>query len=277
MLVQKCSASKKRRYWSIYLLIRHLASGACSYCRPYVIRTSFDYYKIQPGCELCMCRQDLWTGSSFLQSPRISWSVQTERRSSLSSCSWDHLMGHQCIAAALAVTAFLEPQSYPEAKMFVYRVRRVSVKRTSKPWSLPMSIMSFAWLGTTVITWKACSIAWASSCIPARWLCFRIASRSMWYFVNRCIGFIRRSVKRNLNPCFNLISCNILVWTKKKALWTFALPQNKYQYVLRQCILILACSGSRQHTFGTFFPTFWRDFRAQQDFHCTFPSSLKSN
>ena len=100
---------------------------------------------------------------------------------------------------------------------------------TSNPCSRPMSIMSLAWLGTTVITWNACSIAAASSMKPALWLCLSMAwnkcwclilvhyfsiniwmwnltSSSMWYFVSLCIGLIRRSVKRNLNPYFNLIS-----------------------------------------------------------------------
>ena len=86
-----------------------------------------------------------------------------------------------------------------------------------------------------------CSSAFASSTRPARWLCFRIASRSIWYLphhhinlvlriknftrpgneiiglpqyiswfwfylVRRWMGLISRSVSRSLNPYFNRIS-----------------------------------------------------------------------
>ena len=91
-----------------------------------------------------------------------------------------------------------------------------------------------------------CSSAFASSTRPARWLCFRIASRSIWYLpqhhinlvlriknftrpgneiiglpqyiswfwfylVRRWMGLISRSVSRSLNPYFNRIS-----WREKK-------------------------------------------------------------
>ena len=55
------------------------------------------------------------------------------------------------------------------------------------------------------------------------------------------------------------------------------LPQNKYEYVLRQYIQILACFGSTLHTSGIFFRTSWKDFQVPLDFHCISPNFWKSN
>lgn len=80
---------------------------------------------------------------------------------------------------------------------------------TSNPCKRPMSIISLAWFGTIVITWKAQLRAAVSSARPALWEYLRMASRSMWYLVRRWIGLIRRSVSRSLNPNFKRISWNI--------------------------------------------------------------------
>ena len=77
---------------------------------------------------------------------------------------------------------------------------------TSNPWSLPMSIMSLAWFGTTVMTWKALEMASASSLRPALWEYLRMASNNMWYLVSLWIGFISRSVSRSLKPSFSRMS-----------------------------------------------------------------------
>ena len=77
---------------------------------------------------------------------------------------------------------------------------------TSKPCNLPMSIMSLAWLGTTVMTWNALAMAVASASRPARWEYLRMASSNMWYLVSLWIGLIKRSVSRSLKPSFSRIS-----------------------------------------------------------------------
>ena len=76
----------------------------------------------------------------------------------------------------------------------------------SNPWRRPISIISLAWLGTTVMTWKALLKASASSVRLARCEYLTMASNSIWYLVSLWIGLIRRSVSLSLKPSFNRIS-----------------------------------------------------------------------
>ena len=179
---------------------------------------------------LCRRKLDWWTEFSFPQFQQKSWSARKGRLSSPSVCSLVHLSGRPCTEGGREGEACLVPQSYPRKDSYykllsLSHILVLSYGITSNPCSRPMSIMSLAWLGTIVITWKACSTAAVSSIRPALWLCFKIAwkcefsrnlrtfledflvtSSNMWYFVSLWIGLIRRSVKRNLNPYFNLIS-----------------------------------------------------------------------
>lgn len=96
-----------------------------------------------------------------------------------------------------------------------------------------MSIMSLAWFGTTVMTWKALDNASASSLRSALCEYLTIASRSMWYLVSLWIGFIRRSVSRSLNPSLSRISCNNswLMAADKSPEWPFRMTINTSKYV----------------------------------------------
>ena len=127
-------------------------------------------------------------------------------------------------------------------------------------------------------------------------------SSSMWYLVSLWIGLIRRSVKRNLNPYFNLISWKrvetLVLLTRVLSCYCrlrqnpFALDKSqkyfrrtkKRNWPQSMCLcerwrwtLTWAYSDSKQHTSGTSSRTSWIGFRDPPDFQCISRDSWRSN
>lgn len=86
-------------------------------------------------------------------------------------------------------------------------MKKLRKKRTSKPCSLPTSIMSLAALGMTCMTCAAAVRPSISDCRCVRWVSLRASRSSNWYFMILCTGFMRRSHSCSRWPNFCLSSC----------------------------------------------------------------------
>lgn len=136
---------------------------------------------------------------------------------------------------------------------------RKRVTLTSKPCNLPTSIISFAALGITRMTWAAALRPSISDNLWVRSVRRSASRRRSWYFVILCTGLINKSQSCRRWPSFCLSSYKHVhvclygfYFMRGRSYRSHWLPRSKYLYIRTQCIPKRAYSDNKPRTCATF-------------------------